>query len=90
MGFLRKKVYFDDVPHAIGGAWALFRRTHYSWVLSKRSSARSRRAIPVAPMFFIVCKGRLDQKALFEFFSKLCDFLQKFNKGPYLQFLIKI
>ena len=38
MGFLRiffaKKVYFD-VPHTIGGAWAHFRRTHYSWALSK-------------------------------------------------------
>ena len=25
-------MYFD-VPHAIGGAWAHFRRTHYSWAL---------------------------------------------------------
>ena len=48
--FFAKKVYFD-VPHAIGGAWAHFRRTHYSWALSKRSSARSRRAMAVEPMF---------------------------------------
>ena len=34
------------------GFWAHFRRTHYSWALSKRSSARSRRAMAVAPMFF--------------------------------------
>ena len=34
---LRKKVYFD-VPHAIAGAWAHFRRTHFSWALSKISS----------------------------------------------------
>ena len=34
------------------GAWAHFRRTHYSWTLSKRSSARSRRAMAVAPMFY--------------------------------------
>ena len=45
-----KKVYFD-VPHAIGAAWAHFRRTHCSWALSKRSSDRSRRAMAVAPMF---------------------------------------
>ena len=56
MNFLRKKsVFFAtkgyfDVPHAIGGAWAHFRRTHY-WALSKRLSARSRRALAVAPMF---------------------------------------
>ena len=49
--FFAKKVYID-VPHAIGGAWAHFRRTHYSWALSKRLSARSRRAMAVAPMFF--------------------------------------
>ena len=48
--FFAKKVYFD-VPHAIGCAWAHFRRTHYSWALSKRSSARSLRAMVVAPMF---------------------------------------
>ena len=45
-----KKVYFD-VPHAIGAAWAHFRRTHCSLALSKRSSDRSRRAMAVAPMF---------------------------------------
>ena len=49
--FFAKKVYFD-VPHAIGGASAHFRRIHYSWALSKKSSARSRRAMAVAPMFF--------------------------------------
>ena len=49
ISFFATKVYFD-VPHAIGGAWAHFRRTHY-WALSKRSSARSRRAMAVAPMF---------------------------------------
>ena len=32
--FLRKKVC-TGVAHAIGGAWAHFRRTHYSWALSK-------------------------------------------------------
>ena len=51
--FFAKRVYFD-VPHAFGGAWAHFRRTHYSWALSKRSSARSRRTMAVAPMFFSV------------------------------------
>ena len=50
MGFFAKKVYID-VPHAIGGAWAHFRGTHYSWAISKRSSTRSRRAMAVAPMF---------------------------------------
>ena len=59
--FFAKKVYFD-VLHAIGGACAHFRRTHYSWALSKRSSARSHRAMAVAPMFF------------FSFLSDIIDF----------------
>ena len=47
---LRKKVYFDEL-HAIVGAWAHFRGTHYFWALCKRLSARSRGAMAVAPMF---------------------------------------
>ena len=51
--FFARKVYFD-VPHAIGEAWEHFRRTQCSWAFSKRSSARSRRAMAVAPMFFVL------------------------------------
>ena len=50
--FFAKKVYFD-VPHAIGDAWPHFRKTHYSWDLSKRLSTRSRRGMAVAPMFYV-------------------------------------
>ena len=57
MDFLRQKSVFFFAKifwwtPCNWGAWAHFRRTHYSWALSKRSSARSRRAMAVAPMFF--------------------------------------
>ena len=48
--FFAKKVFWCTPCN--WGAWAHFRRTQYSWALSERSSARSRRAMAVAPMFF--------------------------------------
>ena len=57
MDFLRQKSVFFFAKIILMypmqlGCWVHFRRTHYSWALSKRSSARSRRAMAVAPMFF--------------------------------------